>query len=102
MTPRKWPKLWYDEPDCLKIRLEPGEAKLSFFDHDTRIIKKINGEEMGALVPTHSLPESFDWAPVQLAGRHEGCVILYFPVSNEGRATWMIPEEEFNRLLIKD
>ena len=101
MTPNIRMRMWYHEPDCLKIRLEPGEARLWALDHDTIITKKINGEYMSAMVPTHVLPESRDWVPVQFAGKHEGNVILYFPVSNDGRATWLVPEEQFYNILVK-
>ena len=93
------PKMWYDEPGCLKIRLEPGEATLYFLDHDTLIIKEINGVEMTALVPTHSLPEERNWVPVQLAREYEGKVLIHFPVSNEGRPAWTIPQDAFRELV---
>jgi hypothetical protein len=92
-------RIWYQEPDCLKMRLEPGEAKVSYMDYDTFIIKKIGGEEMGAMVPTHSLPEGFGWVPVQVAEVSEGRVLVHFPVSNDGRAAWVIPEDEFKSIL---
>ena len=102
MTPNNAPKTWYKEPGYDKIKLEPGEARFALFDHDTLITKEINGEEMFALVPTHSLPENHEWVPVQIAAQHEGKIIIYFPVSNEGRPTWVIPEDEFNKIQFKD
>ena len=92
-------KIWYHDPNCLKIKLEPGEAKLSYVDHDVFIIKKVGGEEMGAMVPTHLMPEGFSWVPVQVADKFEGKVLVHFPVSNEGRAAWVIPEDEFKNIL---
>ena len=101
MTPNHEPRIWYKEPDCLKIRLEPNEADFAALDHDTIITKKIKGEDMIALVPTHALPESRNWVPVQFAGKHQGNIIVYFPVSNEGRPTWVIPEDEFKSIAFK-
>ena len=93
-------RIWYQEPACLKMTLEPGEAKVSYMDYDTFIIKKIGGEEMGAMAsPLTPCPQGFGWVPVQVAEVSEGRVLVHFPVSNDGRAAWVIPEDEFKSIL---
>ena len=92
---------WYNQPDCLRIKLEPDEIQKSSFDHDVMIVKKIDGKDHGALIPTHTLSENRDSAPVQLVGRQENDVILYFPLSNEGRDVWRISQEEFDRIKVE-
>ena len=93
-------RYWYKEPGCLRIKVEPHEIRKHWFDHDTLIVKEIEGKEWSALIPTHTLSENRDSAPVILAGRKENDVILYFPVSNEGRDVWCIPEAEFDKIRV--
>ena len=94
-------RYWYNEPGCLRLKLEPDEIDREWFDHDTVIIKKINGKHFRALVPTHTLSDKKDSVPVQLAGKSGDNVILYFPVSNEGRQTWVITENELDKIKVK-
>ena len=91
----------YNRPDCLRIRLEPDEVRESWADHDVIIVKKTSGEDHRALIPTHTLSENRDSAPVQLVGKRENDVILYFPVSNEGRDVWRISQEEFDKIKVE-
>ena len=93
-------RFWYKDPGCLRIKVEPDEIGKEWFDHDTVIIKQINGEYFRALVPTHTLSDKKDSVPVQLAGKAGDNVILYFPVSNEGRPTWIIPESELAKITV--
>ncbi len=93
-------RYWYKEPDCLRIKLEPDEVKRDWFDHDTVIVKTINGEEFRALVPTHTLSEKKDSVPVYVAGMAGDNVILHFPVSNEGRPSWVIPHSELCKITV--
>lgn len=93
-------RYWYKDPGCLRIKLEPDEIGMEWFDHDTVILKRIMGQVFRALVPTHTLSEKKDSVPVYLAGRSGGNVILYFPVSNEGRPTWVIPESELGKITV--
>ena len=94
--------IWYYRDDCLKLALEPGEAEITPLDHDTFIIKEIDGKRYDALVPTHSMGENLSYVPVAYAGKTaDGRVILHLPTSNEGRPTWVIPEHCLEPLLVK-
>ena len=73
LTPPR-PNLWYYRDDCLKMALEPGEAEISPMGHDTVIVKEIGGQRFDA---------------------------LHLPTSNEGRPTWVIPEQYLEPLLVK-
>ena len=100
--PQDTPKPWWDQHDCLKLRLEPGETKRSLFDHDTVITKTIAGEEMYAMVPTWVLPPLRNYVPVQYAGNTADKVLIYFPVGNEGRASWFIPNDQYRQLVSRE
>ena len=91
---------WYERPGHLHIKLEPEEVRLSPMGHDAVILKKINGRSLRALVPTHSLGENHEYVPVNFAGKQGENIILHLPTSNEGRATWVIPESQLNAILI--
>ena len=92
--------IWYNHPGHTRMTLEPGEAELSFFDHDTIITKEIDGETFDAMVPTHTMGENFSSVPVNIAGTTEdGRVILHLPTSNDGRPTWIIPQEHLEGLI---
>ena len=100
--PPRRPNIWYYRDDCLKLALEPGEAKITPLDHDTFIIKEIDGQRYDALVPTHSMGENLSYVPVAYAGKTaDGRIILHLPTSNEGRPTWVIPEHCLEPLLLK-
>lgn len=101
MQPTRKPDNWYNRPGHLRIALNPGEAELSFFDHDTIIVKEIGGETFEAMVPTHTMGENLSSVPVAYAGKVDDRVILYLPVSNEGRPTWVFPEKYLKDLLVK-
>ena len=99
---RPRPYLWYHRPDCLKMKLQPGEAAITQLGHDTFIVKEIGGQRFDALVPTHTMGENLATVPVAYAGKTgDGRVVLYLPTSNEGRPTWVFPEQYLESLLVK-
>ena len=100
LTPMQ-PDVWYQQPCHLKIALQPGESKISVFEHDTIITKNIGGETFEALVPTHTVGENPSFAPAAYAGKTGDRVILYLPTSNDGRPTWVFPEEYLDEILVK-
>ena len=97
--PTSVPGSWHYRPGHFRIALNPGEAELSFFDHDTIIVKEIGGETFEAMVPTHTMGENFSSVPVTYAGKVGDRVILHLPVSNDGRHTWVFPEKYLKDLL---
>ena len=100
MTQPAWPPgSWEYRPGYFRIALNPGEAELSFFDHDTIIVKEIGGETFEAMVPTHTMGENFSSVPVTYAGKVGDRVILHLPVSNDGRHTWVFPEKYLKDLI---
>ena len=96
------PILWYEMPGCPRMKLEPSEVRVCPMDHDTVIIKKINGETFEALVPTHTLGENRDSVPIFYASKVGEKIVLYLPTSNEGRPTWAIPERDLDGLLVEE
>lgn len=94
-------KFWYEEPGHLRIKLEPDEVRISPMGHDAVIVKQVNGKRLRALVPTHTLGENRESVPVDYAGTSRGNAIFYLPTSNEGRPTWVIPENELASILIE-
>ena len=100
ITPR--PELWYERPGHLRMALHPGEAILSFFDHDTIITKEIGGEIFDAMVPTHTMGENFSSVPIGIANIADDMVVLHLPTSNDGRPTWIFPLKYLDDLLVKE
>ena len=94
------PSPWAEGRGQVRIRLEPAEVNRIPKMHDAVIVKEINGLTFEALVPAHTLGENNGWVPAQYAGRINGKVVFYLPTSNEGRPTWMIPEEALAGLLL--
>ena len=96
------PPPWWEQQDCLKLRLEPGETMQSQFESDTIILKTITSEEMYALVPTRVLPPSRNYVPVEHTGYAAGKLIIDFPYGSEGWDTWCIPADQYNQLVSQE
>ena len=85
---------WYDEPEQIKIALQPNEAKLHPLGNDVFIIKYIDGQRFDALVPTWTVGDDLASVPAAAVGEVDDKVILYLPVSNEGRPRWDITKQQ--------
>lgn len=85
---------WYDEPEQIKIGLQPNEAKLHPLGNDVFIIKYIDGQRFDALVPTWTMGDDLASVPAAAVGEVDDKVILYFPVSNEGRPRWDLTRQQ--------
>ena len=97
------PKLrvrWYDEPEQIRIALQPNEAKLHPLGNDVFIIKYIDGQRFDALVPTWTMGENLASVPAAAVGEVDDKVILYFPVSNEGRPRWDLTKKQLAAIKI--
>ncbi len=97
------PKLkvrWYDKPEQIRIALQPNEAKLHPLGHDVFIIKYIDGQRFDALVPTWTMGENLASVPAAAMGEVDDKVILYFPVSNEGRPRWDLTKQQLAAIKI--
>lgn len=87
---------WDDTPTNIHIRLEPGDARLSPWGaHDTVITRKIGDREFQALVPTWAVDDAKTFVVAARVGRVNGKILVYLPVSNEGRPAWRLTDEEF-------
>ncbi len=91
---------WDDQPTQIKIKLKPEQVKKTIVAHDMAIIMDIGGARYEALVPTHTLGEGNSYVPAAKVGRRGDKVVLFFPVSNDGRPCWQIPEADLEPLLI--
>jgi hypothetical protein len=85
---------WFEKPEQIRIKLEPQHVKPMPLGHDTFIVMKIGGRQYDALIPSSTLEGGNKYAPASLVGKNGDKMILYFPVSNEGRPTWELSEEE--------
>ncbi len=95
------PRIKFDEtPTQIKIKLEPEQVSISPLGNDAFIIINIGGQRFDALVPTHTLGLGYRYVPAARMGTIGEKVLLYFPVSNEGRPTWEISEEDLNQVLL--
>ena len=90
---------WYETPKSITIALEPEHVGISPLGNDAVIKMEINGIRYEALVPTWTLGEDHSTVPAVEVGRNGDTVVVYFPVSNEGRATWEIKEEDLKGIL---
>lgn len=91
---------WYDKPEQIKIALRPNEAKLHPLGHDVFIIKYIDGQRFDALVPTWTMSDNLESVPAAAVGEVDDKVILYFPVSNEGRPCWEITKQQLDAIKV--
>ena len=94
------PSPWAAGPGQVRIRLEPAEVNRIPRMNEAVIVKEIAGLTFEAPVPAHTLDKNDGWVPAQYAGRIDGKVVFYLPTSNEGRPTWLIPEEALAGLLL--
>ncbi len=87
---------WDEKHTNIHISLEPGDARLSPWGaHDTVIIRKIGDREFQALVPTWAVDEDRTFVVAARVGRVNGKILVYLPVSNEGRPAWELTDEEY-------
>ena len=90
---------YYAKPIDIRIRLEPGQVSIHPLGHDALIIMYIGGKRYDALVPTWTLGEGHRSVPALRAGKSGDNEIVYFPISNEGRPTWVIPFSELEKIM---
>lgn len=93
--------LYYDKPIDITIALPPEQATLTTFMSDTEIVMEVGGNQYGAVVPSWTVNEDHRTVPALRAGRRGDLEIVYFPVSNEGRPTWVIPFCDLETILVK-
>ena len=62
---------------------------------------EVGGKQYDAVVPSWTLSEDHRTVPALRAGRRGDMEIVYFPVSNEGRPTWVIPMCDLETILVK-
>ena len=104
MTLSHQPVFWYELPGHLHIKLKPEEISVSPMGHDTVIRKKVEGQLLKALVPTHTVQDcgnNCKYVPANVAGRKDNKIILHLPTSNEGRPTWVVSEELLKEMLVE-
>ena len=70
-------------------------------EQEVIIVKEIGGERFDALVPAKALGENLGFVPAGYAGKVDDRVILHFPVSNDGRPAWRVPEKYLVDILFK-
>ena len=92
--------IYYEKPIDITIALDPGQVTLHPLGHDAFIVMNINGQRYDALVPTWTLGEGHRTVPALRAGRSGDREIVYFPISNEGRPTWVIPISDLETVLV--
>jgi hypothetical protein len=91
---------WYDEPEPIRIGLQPNEAKPTPLGNGVFIIKHIDGQHFDALVPSWKVSDNLESVPAAVVGEVGGKVILYFPVSNEGRPRWDITKQQLEAIKV--
>ena len=87
---------WFETPEKIRVKLSPEHVKPMPLGHDTFIVMQIGGRQYDALIPSSTLEDDNKYAPAVLVGKNGDRVILYFPVSNEGRPTWELSEAELD------
>lgn len=95
---------WWDPPRKIMIKLEPHQISPNPQDgntvplgHDTFIVMEFRGRQFDALIPTSTLVDN-KYVPATLAGRNGDKTIVYFPISNEGRPTWLLTDAELESI----
>ena len=91
---------WWDPPKKVMIKLETAQiipAPLVIDTYDTYIVMEFGGRRFDALIPTDTIVDN-KYAPATLAGKNGDKIIVYFPVSNEGRPTWLLTEAELESI----
>lgn len=91
---------WWDPPKKIMIKLEPDQiipAPLGHDTYDTYIFMEFGGRQFDALIPTDTIVDN-KYAPATLAGKNGDKIIVYFPISNEGRPTWLLTEAELESI----
>ena len=88
---------WWDPPRKIMIKLEPHQIKRMPLGHDTFIVMEFGGRQFDALIPTSTIVDN-KYAPATLAGKNGDRIIIYFPISNEGRPTWLLTESELESI----
>ena len=91
---------WYDESEPIRIVLQPDEAKPTPLGNDVFIIKHIDGQRFDALVPSWTVSDNLESVSAAVVGEAGGKVILYFPVSNEGRPRWDITRQQLEAIKV--
>ena len=84
---------WWDPPKKIMVKLEPDQIKPMPLGYDTFIVMEFGGRQFDALIPSDTLVDN-KYAPATLAGKDGDKIIVYFPISNEGRPTWLLTEAE--------
>ena len=92
--------VFYETPISIRIGLKPEQVKISPLGNDAVILMEINGAHYEALVPTWTLGEDQRSVPAARMGRIGDKELVFFPVSNEGRPTWEITEEDLKTVLV--
>ncbi len=93
--------LFYEKPIDITIALPPEKVTLTPFFHDVHILMEVGGNHYDALVPDWALSKDRRSVPALRAGRCGDKELVYFPISNEGRPTWLIPRSDLERILVK-
>ncbi len=88
---------WWDPPRKIMIKLEPHQIKPMPLGHDTFIVMEFGGRQFDALIPTSTIVDN-KYAPATLAGKNGDRIIVYFPISNEGRPTWELTDAELESI----
>ena len=76
----------------------PDEAKLTPLGNDVFIVKHIDGQRFDAMVPSWTVGSGYTPVPAAVVGEVDDKVILYFPVSNEGRPRWDITRQQLEAI----
>lgn len=91
----------YEKPIDILIGLKPDQVSIHPLGHDAFIVMNIGGKRYDALVPTWALGKTgltVVAARVSHSDTHE---MVYFPVSNEGRPTWVIPKADLDAIVLE-
>lgn len=91
----------YEKPIDILIGLKPDQVSIHPLGHDAFIVMTINGQRYDALVPTWALGKNHDTVVAARVARTDTHEVVYFPVSNEGRPTWVIPKVDLDTIVLE-
>ena len=91
----------YGKPIDILIGLKSDQVSIHPLGNDAFIVVNIGGHRYDALVPTWALGENGLTVVAARVAHTDTHELVYFPVSNEGRPTWVIPKTDLDSIVLE-
>ncbi len=91
----------YEKPIDILIGLKPEQISMHPLGNDAFIVIEIGGKRYDALVPTWAIGKTGLTVVAARVAKIGDKELVYFPVSNEGRPTWVIPKGDLDAIVLE-